>query len=86
MAGAPGVTVLATSRSPLQIRAERVHPLPVLATDGASSAAVELFVQRARAVRPGVALPEDAVAELCRRLDGLPLAIELAAARVRAAL
>ncbi len=83
VAGAPGVTVLATSRSPLQIRAERVHPLPVLATAGAGSAAVELFVQRARAVRPGVPLPEGPVAELCRRLDGLPLAIELAAARVR---
>ncbi|MBS4104263.1 BTAD domain-containing putative transcriptional regulator [Tsukamurella paurometabola] len=83
VSGAPGVTVLATSRSPLQIRAERVHPLPVLATAGADSAAVELFAQRARAVRPDVALPEDAVAELCRRLDGLPLAIELAAARVR---
>ncbi|MCA0155225.1 winged helix-turn-helix domain-containing protein [Tsukamurella sp. M9C] len=83
VAGAPGVTVLATSRSPLQIRAERVHPLPVLATHGAGSAAVELFAQRARAVRPDVALPEHAVAELCRRLDGLPLAIELAAARVR---
>ena len=83
VAGAPGVSVLATSRSPLQIRAERVHPLPVLATAGASSAAVELFVQRARAVRPGVPLPEAAVAELCRRLDGLPIAIELAAARVR---
>ncbi|NMD55798.1 transcriptional regulator [Tsukamurella conjunctivitidis] len=83
VAGAPGVTVLATSRSPLQIRAERVYPLPVLATAGAGSAAVELFAQRARAVRPDVPLPEDAVAELCRRLDGLPLAIELAAARAR---
>ncbi|CAM3556629.1 OmpR/PhoB-type domain-containing protein [Tsukamurella ocularis] len=83
VAGAPGVSVLATSRSPLQIRAEQVHPLPVLATAGAGSAAVELFAQRARAVRPGVALPDDAVAELCRRLDGLPLAIELAAARAR---
>ncbi len=83
IAGAPAVTVLATSRSPLQIRAERVHPLPVLGTVGADSAAVELFAQRARAVRPDALLPADAVAELCRRLDGLPLAIELAAARVR---
>lgn len=83
VAGAPGVTVLATSRSPLQIRAERVYPLPVLSTAGAGSAAVELFAQRARAVRPDVPLPERSVAELCRRLDGLPLAIELAAARVR---
>ena len=83
VAGAPGVTVLATSRVPLRIRAERVHPLPVLATAGSASAAVELFAQRARAVRPDVPLPGGAVAELCRRLDGLPLAIELAAARVR---
>lgn len=83
VAGAPGVTVLATSRSPLQIRGEWVHPLPVLDTAGAGSAAVELFRERARAVRPDVPLPDAAVADLCRRLDGLPLAIELAAARVR---
>ncbi|MET9325349.1 BTAD domain-containing putative transcriptional regulator [Tsukamurella sp. NPDC003166] len=83
VAGAAGVTVLATSRSPLQLRAEWVHPLPELGTEGAGSAAVELFGERARAVRPDVWLPVEAVAELCRRLDGLPLAIELAAARVR---
>ncbi|KXO98460.1 hypothetical protein AXK60_07035 [Tsukamurella pseudospumae] len=83
VAGASGVSVLATSRSPLQLRAEWVHPLPVLGTEGEGAAAVELFGERARAVRPDVRLPVEAVAELCRRLDGLPLAIELAAARVR---
>lgn len=76
------VRVLATSRSPLAIGAERVYPLDSLpsADDGP---AVELFVERARAARPGVVLPLDAVARLCDRLDGLPLAIELAAARTR---
>ncbi|MFF2054039.1 ATP-binding protein [Leifsonia sp. NPDC058194] len=76
------VRVLATSRSPLAIGAERVYPLDSLpsADDGP---AVELFVERARAARPGVVLPLDTVARLCDRLDGLPLAIELAAARTR---
>jgi predicted ATPase len=71
--------VLATSRSPLGLTSEAVYPLPELGLD----TSVELFTQRARAARPGVELPEDAVAELCRHLDGLPLAVELAAARVR---
>ncbi|ROQ41074.1 putative ATPase [Frondihabitans sp. PhB188] len=74
------VRVLATSRSPLSIGAEVVHPLETLPSAGA---AVELFEQRARSARPGVALPREAVQRLCARLDGLPLAIELAAARVR---
>ncbi|UAJ78431.1 AAA family ATPase [Leifsonia sp. ZF2019] len=76
------VRVLATSRSPLAIGAERVYPLDSLASadDGP---AVELFVERARAARPGVVLPRETVARLCDRLDGLPLAIELAAARTR---
>lgn len=56
-----------------------MYALPELAP----ATAVELFTQRARAARPGVQLPPDAVAELCRQLDGLPLAVELAAARVR---
>jgi predicted ATPase len=96
LARCPGLAVLATSRTALGLRAEReypVLPLPLPADSGgapaaevAASPAVALFVDRARAVRPGFALTEDnaaAVAEICRRLEGLPLAIELAAARTR---
>lgn len=72
--------VLTTSRTPLDLSSESVYPLPELDL----STAVELFEQRARAARPGVELPVDVVTELCRHLDGLPLAVELAAARVRA--
>jgi predicted ATPase/class 3 adenylate cyclase len=78
----PRTRVLVTSRSPLHASAEREIPLRPLAAD----AAVALFIARARAVRPDFAPagPEAAaVAEICARLDGLPLAIELAAARVR---
>ncbi|MFH9861925.1 ATP-binding protein [Streptomyces sp. NPDC017202] len=71
--------VLATSRAPLGLTSEAVYVLPEL---GPGTSA-ELFTQRARAARPGVELPPYAVAELCRHLDGLPLAVELAAARVR---
>ncbi|MET9786706.1 ATP-binding protein [Streptomyces canus] len=71
--------VLATGRAPLGLTSESVYALPELSP--ATSA--ELFVQRARAARPGVELPADRVAEICRHLDGLPLAVELAAARVR---
>ncbi|GAA2496484.1 ATP-binding protein [Streptomyces longisporus] len=71
--------VLTTSRAPLGLTSETVYPLPEL--DLATT--VELFEQRARAARPDVELPADTVAALCRRLDGLPLAAELAAARVR---
>ncbi|MCD9873083.1 ATP-binding protein [Streptomyces guryensis] len=71
--------VLTTSRAPLGLTSETVYPLPEL--DLATT--VELFEQRARAARPDVDLPADSVAALCRRLDGLPLATELAAARVR---
>ncbi|MFI6284003.1 ATP-binding protein [Streptomyces sp. NPDC051018] len=71
--------VLATSRAPLDLTSEAVYALPELGLD----TSVELFTQRARAARPGVELPPDAVAGLCRHLDGLPLAVELAAARVR---
>ncbi|WP_020112500.1 ATP-binding protein [Rhodococcus sp. 114MFTsu3.1] len=77
------VTVLTTSRSPLAITAEATYQLPALETDGNDSAATQLFVARARAVRPGVTFDRGDVASLCRSLDGLPLAIELAAARVR---
>lgn len=79
----PHLTVLATSRSPLRLAAEQVYPLDPLGADGGDGPAVRLFVERARAVRPGASLPPDVVARLCERLDGLPLAIELAAARVR---
>lgn len=71
--------VLITSRSPLSIPAERVHPLGELLTDDA----VELFRQRATAARPDVRIDEGVVADVVARLDGLPLAIELAAAKVR---
>ncbi len=92
----PRLAILATSRTVLRLRAEReypVRPLPVPADPAQVSLAelqswpaVALFVDRARAVRPDFALTEDnaaAVAEICRRLEGLPLAIELAAARTR---
>ncbi|MFK0282517.1 ATP-binding protein [Streptomyces sp. NPDC090499] len=71
--------VLATSRAPLGLTSESVYALPELSL----ATSVELFEQRARAARPGVELPADRVAEICRHLDGLPLAVELAAARVR---
>jgi predicted ATPase len=74
----PGVRLLVTSRVPLRIGGEqeyRLEPLP-------SGPAVTLFVERARAVGRGVA-PDATVEEICRRLDGLPLAIELAAARTK---
>jgi predicted ATPase len=86
----PGVQALATSRRPLRLRGEHEHPLrplPVPASDDDLDVpAVELFVERARAVRPDFELTpanRGDVAELVRRLDGLPLAIELAAARTR---
>ncbi|MFF0612159.1 BTAD domain-containing putative transcriptional regulator [Nocardia tengchongensis] len=77
------LTVLTTSRAPLEITAEAVYPLPPLTIDPAGSPATELFEARARSVRPSVRLDPEVVARLCRTLDGLPLAIELAAARVR---
>jgi predicted ATPase len=95
LASCPGVTMLATSRTALGLAAEREYPVPPLALPGggaivpadlAASPAVALFVDRARAVRPGFTLTAAnaaAVAEICRRLEGLPLAIELAAARTR---
>ncbi|MBO3744709.1 winged helix-turn-helix domain-containing protein [Streptosporangiaceae bacterium NEAU-GS5] len=90
----PQVRVLATSREPLAVTGETIHvvgPLRVPSPDvplerAARFPALLLFAQRAAAVRPGFALTPanlPAVAELCRRLDGLPLAIELACARLR---
>ena len=91
-----GVAILATSRTVLGLAAEREYPVPPLPLPAGpvtvplaeleSSPAVALFVDRARAVRPGFTLTAGnaaAVAEICRRLEGLPLAIELAAARTR---
>ncbi|MGY4100997.1 AfsR/SARP family transcriptional regulator [Nocardia sp. R16R-3T] len=77
------LSVLTTSRAPLAITAETVYPLAPLAIDAAGSPATELFMARARAVRPTVRLDPEVVARLCGTLDGLPLAIELAAARAR---
>ena len=82
---AEGVQLLVTSREALRISPEQRYPLGPLATEGngAASSASELFSERARAVDPGYRPAEHdaAVDEICRKLDGLPLAIELAAAR-----
>ena len=93
---APGLKILATSRIPLKLYGENEFPVPPLSLPEPRSlpplehlaryGAVRLFVERARAVRPDFSLTEEnasAVAEICLRLDGLPLAIELAAARVK---
>ena len=92
----PRLKVLVTSRARLHLASEHEFPVPPLAVPEltspaplkllAGSPAVVLFTQRALTVRPGFALTNDnalAVAEICSRLDGLPLALELAAARVR---
>ncbi|WNG94817.1 BTAD domain-containing putative transcriptional regulator [Mycobacterium sp. ITM-2016-00318] len=79
----PRVSVLATSREPLGTEGERITPISPLPAEDAA----ELFAERARAARPDFDAdnePVGAVAEICRRLDGVPLAIELAAARMRA--
>jgi predicted ATPase/DNA-binding CsgD family transcriptional regulator len=95
----PEARIIATSREPLHVRGETVWRVPPLAVPPASPAAgrpltdlesceaVRLFLDRAAAVRPGFALTlqnADAVNRICRTLDGIPLAIELAAARMRA--
>lgn len=90
---APGLKVIVTSRETLRVRAEVVYPVPPLSLPNpddpvsaiAESEAVQLFMERGRAVRPELALSEDTgrtIAEICLRLDGLPLAIELATARL----
>jgi hypothetical protein len=90
LAATDALQLLVTSRRTLDIRGERIYRLGPLAipSDGAATAAVELFLDRARSVRPGYQ-PSDAdlatFGELCRSLDGLPLAIELAAAWLRVA-
>ncbi len=77
----PGVTVLATSREPLGVPGESVRPVDPLP----AGTALRLLADRGAAARPGFTPDQDpaACAEICRRLDGLPLAIELAAARLR---
>ncbi|MEW2060264.1 MULTISPECIES: BTAD domain-containing putative transcriptional regulator [unclassified Streptomyces] len=93
LSAVPAVHLLLTSQEALDIPGEVVHPVPPLAlpehTDPravARSSAVELFVQRAAAAAPGFVLDADnaeAVATICRRLDGIPLALELVASRLR---
>jgi non-specific serine/threonine protein kinase len=93
----PRLVVLATSRAPLHLSGERLFLVPVLTPPHPTTihdvkqvranSAVRLFVERAAAARPGFNLTDEsaaAIAEICRRLDGLPLALELAAAHARA--
>jgi predicted ATPase/DNA-binding NarL/FixJ family response regulator len=90
LAAAPDLCLLATSREPLRVAGEtvwQVPPLAVASANGSVSEAVRLFTERASATAPGFTLTPanaDAVAAICRSLDGMPLGIELAAARVRA--
>ena len=92
LAACPRLTILATSRAPLHLRGERPYPVPTLPTPDparlppldllARTPAIAIFVQRARVAVPGFALSAAnaaAIAGICRRLDGLPLALELAA-------
>jgi predicted ATPase/transcriptional regulator with XRE-family HTH domain len=92
----PQLVILATSRSPLHLSAEYEYPVPGMALPAeqhrphlavlARVDAVAFFLERARAVKPAFALTEEnasAIVEICRRLDGLPLALELAAPRLR---
>ncbi|WP_432174685.1 BTAD domain-containing putative transcriptional regulator [Streptomyces sp. Tue6028] len=91
LAHCPDLRVLAAGRQPLGVSGERLHRLTGLAlpegpTDAAGSPAVRVFVDRALAVRPAFTLDErtvDTVVAICRALDGLPLALELAAARLQ---
>jgi predicted ATPase/class 3 adenylate cyclase len=91
--GAPGLRIVATSRAPLRLSLEQEFPVAPLslpgetngASDARSSDAVRLFIERARRARPAYDPGPDeigSIAEICRRMDGLPLGIELAAARV----
>ena len=83
LASCPDVVLLATSREPLDLPGEHLYVVPPLDT-GRGSEAAELFVERAAAAAAAASTPPTpTVAELCSRLDGLPLAIELAAARAR---
>jgi predicted ATPase/DNA-binding NarL/FixJ family response regulator len=90
LAAAPDLRLLATSREALRVAGETVWQVPPLATasaDESAAEAVRLFAERAAAAAPGFALTQanvELVTAICRSLDGIPLAIELAAARVRA--
>lgn len=93
----PLLKMLVTSREGLQLYGEQIFPVPSLDVPGATgplppleqlaeSGAVQLFIERAQAVKPDFALTQEnatAIVEICRRLDGLPLALELAAGRIR---
>jgi predicted ATPase len=96
LAACPRLTALVTSRAALRVRGERELPVPPLALPASGETvlaerleqytAIALFAERAREVRPEFVITTEnapAVAEICQRLDGLPLAIELAAARAR---
>ncbi len=96
LAASPNLKVLVTSRAPLHVYGEREFPVPTLEVPDLKSAstpeallqypAVSLFRQRARAVKPDFEITKDnaaAIATICAQLDGLPLAIELAAARIK---
>lgn len=85
-----GLVVLTTSRAPLHLTSEYVFPVGALGVDASAGLphgdAVELFLQRSRSIRPGYQPAQtelDAIAQICTQLSGLPLAIELAAARTR---
>ncbi len=93
----PGVRLLATSREPLRLQGEHVYPIPPLSLPApgllippptlARHEAIRLFADRAAASRPSFAISEQnaaAIVQICRRVDGIPLALELAAARVKA--
>ncbi|MGA9358303.1 MAG: LuxR C-terminal-related transcriptional regulator [Mycobacterium sp.] len=84
LAACPAVTIFATTREPIRVPGEVAWPVPSLSL---ADEAITLFTDRARHVRPDFVVNEAnsaTVTEICRRLDGIPLAIELAAARVRA--
>jgi predicted ATPase/DNA-binding CsgD family transcriptional regulator len=96
LSASPGLKVLVTSRAALQIRDEHEFPVPPLALPSGEDSptaealsqcpSVAMFIERAVAVKPGFSITDEnasTLAEICVRLDGLPLAIELAAARVR---
>ena len=96
LTAAPRLKVLVTSREVLRLSGETEYPVPPLSVPDpkrlppldqfAQYEAVAMFVERAQAVKPAFAATEEntaAIAEICHRLDGLPLAIELAAARAR---